>query len=351
MENWKELLSKSITNYEELKKVLNNLPELTKKPIKFMINPYILSLMDKDDINCPIRKQFIPTDEEYDVAPHEIEDELSEESCRIEKTSIIHRYPNRVLFLVSPICGAYCRHCTRKHTIFVNYTIDKEEILRGVEYIKNNKQIQDVLVSGGDPLMLDDNQLEFIFKSIREVRPDLKILRVGSRMPVVMPYRLTKELGLLFEKYNITHLNIQVNHTKEITPIFKQYIKNFIKLSGCLVGNQSVLLRGVNDSIEIMRDLCMELSSCSIRPYYVYTMDPAKGNYKWQVSYDKTLNIIEGLRGWISGVAIPTFVIDGIGGMGKMPIQPTYVTKKGEMLVCRNFEQKTRDISWLLKDK
>lgn len=352
MKTWKELLAESIVDYDVLRTRLANLPDLDKKPIKFLVNPYVLSLMDHDDPNCPIRKQFIPMDDEYEESPHEISDELGEESCRIPGTNVIHRYPNRVLFLVSPICGAYCRHCTRKHAVFCkSFKIDREEILRGVEYIKNNKDVQDVLISGGDPLMLDDDDLEFIFKSIRLARPDLQILRVGSRMPVVMPYRLTEELGKLFYKYQITHLNIQVNHPKEITDTFRTHIREFIRNSACLIGNQTVLIRGVNDSVQIMRELCMKLASCSIRPYYVYTMDPAKGNYKWQVSYDRTMEIIEGLRGWISGVAVPTFVVDGIGGLGKMPIQPNYVVKAGNTLMCRNFENKTRIMSFLLSEK
>lgn len=352
LEAWQEVIRDSITDYDDLKSRLNNLPELNKTPIKFSINSYILGLMDKDDVNCPIRKQFIPTDDEYDVAPHELEDELGEGHDTIPGTTVVHRYPNRVLFLVSPICGAYCRHCTRKHSVLCsNYHIDRDSILRGVEYIKTHPEIQDVLISGGDPLMLVDDELEFILESIRAARPDLYILRVGSRMPVVCPYRLTPNLADIFNKYDVTHLNIQVNHPKEITDLFKSNIKEFIKNSGCLIGNQSVLIKGINDDIEVMRELCLKLSSCSIRPYYVYTMDPAKGNYKFQVSYDRTLEIIEGLRGWISGVAVPTFVIDGVGGLGKMPIQPTYVTKDNDKLICRNFENKTKDMSWLLTER
>lgn len=357
---WKQVLAGSITNPNDLHKHLNNVkqvPDNFTDTLGMRITPYLLDLMDKDDPNCPIRLQYVPDPDEMTVAIHEMGDQLGEDHDMPEGTSLVHRYPNRVLFLVHNICGSYCRHCTRKRMVSdPTAHVNKQRIRASIEYIGAHPEVEDVLLSGGDPLLFTDDFLDWVLSEIRRVRPDLKILRIGTRLPVQLPHRLDDNLAEILWKNQVTHLNVQVNHPKEITPFFRSQVRNFLRKSGVLLGNQTVLLKGVNDSVEVMRELCMELASMSIRPYYVYSMDPAPGNYHLQISYPRILELVQGLRGWISGVAIPTFVVDGIGGLGKMPVQPQYGTITEDEFGVRklsftNFEGKTHDHSFLLKEK
>ncbi|PKH03849.1 KamA family radical SAM protein [Psychromonas sp. MB-3u-54] len=352
---WRETLARSFKTDKELAKVFNNINRVDDEVYKVIatrITPYIAQLMDKDDQACPIRIQYVPEQNEMDVAPQEMGDQLGEDNMMPEGTSIVHRYPNRVLFLVHNICGAYCRHCTRKRMVSDPLNIiSMDRIRNSVEYLRQHSEVQDVLLSGGDPLLLTDDKLDQILSMIREARPDLKILRIGSRLPAQLPTRITPELCQVLVKNRVTLLNTQINHPKEITPLFVEHMA-LLRNSGIMLGNQSVLIKGVNDSVEVMRDLVMELISNGIRPYYVYSMDPAPGNSKFQVSYDRMLEIYHGIRGWVSGPAIPTFIVDGIGGLGKMPVQPEYVRKQeidGETkLIATNFEGRSVDMTFLL---
>lgn len=352
---WRETLARSFKTDKQLAKVFDNIKPVEDEVYKVIaarITPYIAQLMDKDDPACPIRIQYVPEQDEMDVAPHEMGDQLAEDDMMPEGTSIVHRYPNRVLFLVHNICGAYCRHCTRKRMVSDPLNvISMERIRKSVEYLRDHPEVQDVLLSGGDPLLLTDDRLDQILSMIREARPDLKILRIGSRLPTQLPTRITPELCRVLVKNRVTLLNTQVNHPSEITPLFTKHMA-MLRTSGIMLGNQSVMIKGVNDNVETMRDLVMELISNGIRPYYVYSMDPAPGNSKFQVSYERMLEIYHGIRGWVSGPAIPTFIVDGIGGLGKMPVQPEYVSKRevdGETrLIATNFEGRTADVSYLL---
>ncbi|BDM65255.1 lysine 2,3-aminomutase [Shewanella sp. NFH-SH190041] len=354
---WRETLARSFKTDKQLAQVFDNInpvDDAVYQVIAARITPYIAQLMDKQDPACPIRLQYVPEQDEMDVAPHEMGDQLAEDDMMPEGTSIVHRYPNRVLFLVHNICGAYCRHCTRKRMVSDPLNvISMERIRRSVEYLRQHTEVQDVLLSGGDPLLLTDDKLDQILSMIREARPDLKILRIGSRLPTQLPTRITPELCKVLVKNRVTLLNTQVNHPKEITPLFIERM-SLLRCSGIMLGNQSVLIKGVNDSVETMRELVMELVSNGIRPYYVYSMDPAPGNSKFQVSYDRMLEIYHGIRGWVSGPAIPTFIVDGIGGLGKMPVQPEYVSKQmidGQpRLMATNFEGRSADVSFLLAD-
>ena len=352
---WRETLARSFKTDKQLAKVFDNIKPVDDEVYKVIaarVTPYIAQLMDKEDPACPIRIQYVPEQDEMDVALHEMGDQLAEDDMMPEGTSVVHRYPNRVLFLVHNICGAYCRHCTRKRMVSDPLNvISMDRIRKSVEYLREHPEVQDVLLSGGDPLLLTDERLDQILSMIREARPDLKILRIGSRLPTQLPTRITPELCRILVKNRVTLLNTQVNHPSEITPLFIKHM-TMLRTSGIMLGNQSVMIKGVNDSVEVMRDLVMELISNGIRPYYVYSMDPAPGNSKFQVSYERMLAIYHGIRGWVSGPAIPTFIVDGIGGLGKMPVQPEYVSKQeidGETrLIATNFEGRTADVSYLL---
>lgn len=353
--SWRETLAKSFQSDKDLAKVLQGVRPVEDEVYKVIaarVTPYVAQLMDKNDPACPIRIQYVPEQDEMNIAPHEMGDQLAEDDMMPEGTSLVHRYPNRVLFLVHNICGAYCRHCTRKRMVSDPLNvIDMARIRRSVEYLRDHPEVQDVLLSGGDPLLLTDSKLGEILSMIREARPDLKILRIGSRLLAQLPTRVTPELVNVLVENRVTLINTQVNHPKEITPLFIKHT-GMLRRAGIMLGNQSVMIKGVNDSVEVMRDLVMDLVSNGIRPYYVYSMDPAPGNSKFMVSYDRMLAIYHGIRGWVSGPAIPTFIVDGIGGLGKMPVQPEYVQKveqEGETkLIATNFEGRTADVSYLL---
>ncbi|MFT6347932.1 MAG: lysine 2,3-aminomutase [Psychromonas sp.] len=229
--------------------------------------------------------------------------------------------------------------------------ISINRIYNSVEYLRQHSEVQYVLLSGGDPLLLTDDKLDQILSMFREARPDLKILRIGSRLPAQLTTRITAELCQVLVKNHVTLLNTQINHPKEITPLFVEHMA-LLRNSGIMLGNQSVLIKGVNDNVEVMGDLVMEPISNDIRSYYVYPMDPAPGNSKFQVSYDRMLEIYHGIRGWVSGPTISTFIVDGIGGFGKMPVQPEYVRKQesncGTKLIATNFEGCSVDRTFLL---
>ncbi|MGY4353416.1 lysine 2,3-aminomutase [Bradyrhizobium sp. GM7.3] len=260
-----------------------------------------------------------------------------------DSSTVVHRYPNRVLFLVTTNCGSYCRYCTRKR--FVSHgksAVNKQQLENGFRYLESHPEIDDCLVSGGDPLILSDRQLEDILSQIRVRAPHVRFLRIGSRLPVQLPTRITPELCAIFERYDVQMINVHVNHPKEITPLFAERIK-MLRKTGTMIGNQSVLLKGVNDDVSTLRDLCMGLVWCGIRPYYCYSCDVAEGNDAFQLTLGRILALYHGLRGFISGPAVPTFVVDGTGGLGKMPIIRDYVRElaNGEIWAT-NFEGKVR---------
>ncbi|QJT71086.1 lysine 2,3-aminomutase [Vibrio phage vB_VcorM_GR11A] len=353
---WSEVYNRRLKTNHHAALVMKNIPKVREDfydESDVAITPYLAQLMDHEDPNCPIRLQFIPTELERDIAPHEMGDQLGEHEMEVAGTSITHRYPQRVLFLMNTICAALCRHCTRKRIVLdPDAHIDMKQIRAGVEWLREHKEIEDVLLSGGDPLMFPNSKLDKVLGMIREARPDLKILRIGTRLPVHLPTRIDQELVDILHKHEVTLVNIQVNHPKEITPLFIKHIRMLTR-GGIPVGNQSVLWKGVNDDPAILKDLFMTLISHGVRPYYVYTMDPAPGNSHIAVNYRRTLDIIHQLRGWISGPAMPTFILDGVGGLGKMPIQPEYakvITDEdgNEKLIATNFEGKVADHTFLL---
>ncbi|MEN6609450.1 MAG: lysine 2,3-aminomutase [Methanoregulaceae archaeon] len=302
------------------------------------ITPYYLSLIDPGDLwNDPVFKQAFPSPKELIVESYELSDPLEEDKDS-PVPCITHRYPDRVLFLVSNTCAMYCRHCTRKRKVGdVDSIPGREEILQGIEYIRNHPAIRDVLLSGGDPLMLPDEYLDWILTRLREI-PHVEIIRIGSRVPVVLPFRITDELVGVLKKHHPLWLNTHFNHPKEITAAAKAALAKLAD-AGIPLGNQSVLLSGVNDCPRIMKSLIHGLVKCRVRPYYLYQCDLSEGISHFRTPVSKGIEIMENLVGHTSGFAVPRYVIDAPGGGGKIPIFPNYIlTWSVHKVVLRNYE-------------
>lgn len=341
--DWNWQISNRITTLEGLERVIDLTDEekegITQslKKFRMAITPYYASLMDKHNKNCPIRKQAIPTINETYICSSESVDPLHE-SADSPVPGLTHRYPDRVLLLVTDQCSMYCRHCTRRR--FAGQTdkpLNIKNLKLAFKYIKSNPIIRDVLISGGDPLCLSDDRLEYILKNLRSIK-HVEIIRIGTRTPVVMPQRINENLCNLLKKYQPVWINTHFNHPKELT---KESIKasSMIVDSGIPLGNQSVLLKGVNDCPNIMKNLLHGLVKARIRPYYMYQCDLSEGIEHFRTPVSKGIEIIEMLRGHTSGFAIPTYVIDAPGGGGKIPVNPQYIISQSpEKIILRNFE-------------
>ena len=342
-QQWEKQVRQTYKSCADIAKHLNNvfIPN-DKTPFKVGVTPYLLSLMDRDDVSCPIRQQYLPSEAEWTPSQHTMIDELGEGSDTIEGTSIVHRYPQRVLFLVGNQCASYCRFCTRKRMVGQpDGAVLKSEVERSLDYLSETKVIQDVLLSGGDPLMLSDDRLDYILGRIRSDAPHIKFIRIGSRMLVQNPYRVTDRLLSILDKHNVQMVNIHINHPKEITPVLREAM---LKLSrSVMIGCQTVLLKGVNDDANVLRELFMSCIEMKVRPYYVYSTDMVEGAYHFVVPLKRMLELYKEVRGHISGPAVPTFVVDGVGGLGKMPVIPEYVKAVVgddgvEHIECRNYK-------------
>ncbi len=341
--SWTWQMRNRIETVEELKRHI----KLTKEEeqgieqclgsLRMAITPYYLSLIDKKDPNDPVRKQAIPTSQELEYSSCDYEDPLHEEEDS-PVPGLTHRYPDRVLLLVTDKCAMYCRHCTRRRFAGQDdASLPMQQIDRAIEYIRDTPVIRDVLLSGGDALMLSDARLESIIKKLRAI-PHVKIIRIGSRVPVVMPQRITPELVGMLQKYHPIWLNTHFNHPKEIT---KESTKacEMLANAGIPLGNQSVLLRGVNDCLYVMKELMQKLVDIRVRPYYIYQCDLSMGIKHFRTSVAKGIEVIEGLRGHTSGFAVPTFVVDAPGGGGKIPVMPNYLISNAEnKVILRNYE-------------
>jgi len=344
---WKSLLKNSISSPKKLAKISGIdekiLEEICNKyPAR--INPYYLSLIkEKDD---PIYKQCIPVEEELKDNQCE-EDPLHEEpenQIRQNVPSLItHRYPDRILFRVSNQCSMYCRFCTRKRKVGdLNKQPTINEIRKALNYIKEHTEIRDVLLSGGDPLMLSD---EFLDKILFEVYNILKnredfMIRIGTRMPCCLPQRITPELCNILKKYKPLYINTHFNHPNEITPESKKACE-MLADSGIPLGCQTVLLKGINDDPLVMRKLMQKLLSIRVRPYYIYQADPVKGTNHLRTKVEKGIEVYKGIRGHTTGLGVPTYVIDAPGGGGKIPILPNYLqTIDDDKVVLKNYEDK-----------
>ena len=316
--------------YDELKETLDKFP--------LAITPYYLSLIETEDYeNDPIFMQSFPSVHELDIIEEDLADPLDEDrDSPVE--GITHRYPDRVLFLVSNKCAMYCRHCTRKRKVGdVEYIPDKDQIGKGIDYINNNPQVRDVLLSGGDPLLLDDSYLEWILSELSEI-PHVEVVRIGSRLPAVLPYRIDNNLVEMLKQYHPIWINTQFNHPREITNSSTEALRKLAD-GGIPLGNQSVLLSGVNDCPRIMKTLVHKLVMNRVRPYYMYQCDLSEGLSHFRTPVGKGIEIIESLRGHTSGFAVPTYVIDAPGGGGKIPLMPNYlISWSTNKVVLRNYE-------------
>ena len=312
--------------------------EKTIRKFPLSITPYYASLIKKENyLNDPIFKQAFPNPAELKISKCDMKDPLHEDKDSPTR-GITHRYPDRVLFLISNRCAMYCRHCTRKRKVGDPEHIPlKQQIIEGIRYIENNPQIRDVLLSGGDPLMLPDDYLDWILTELNNI-PHVEVVRIGSRIPVVLPYRITNELVQMLKKHHPLWLNTQFNHPTELTPSSREAL-NKLANAGIPLGNQSVLLAGVNDCPQIMKKLNQKLVQNRVRPYYMFQCDLSEGLSHFRTPIGKGIEIMESLIGHTSGFAVPKYVIDAPGGGGKIPLMPNYIVSwSANKVVLRNYE-------------
>jgi lysine 2,3-aminomutase len=301
------------------------------------VTPYYASLMDPDDPTCPVRMQGVPTPAELVIHSEDLEDAISEDFDS-PTPRITHRYPDRVLFVVTEMCSMYCRHCTRRRLVGGNEDIvAKGEIDNAIKYIERSPEVRDVLISGGDPLVLSDAQLESILERVHAI-DHVEIIRIGSRMPVVCPQRITPELVEMLRKYQPLYFNTHFNHPQEFTPESKLACDR-LNDAGIPMGNQTVLMRGINDDARVMKKLSHKLLQYRVKPYYYYQCDLAQGTAHFRTSVAKGIEIYESLRGHTTGFGVPTYIIDAIGGGGKTPVFPSYVISHAPgQVILRNYE-------------
>ncbi len=343
--DWRWQIRHRITSFDVLKRLIELTPEekegfrKAKGRLAMAITPYFFSLIDRKDPNCPIRKQAIPRIEELTVSPEERIDPCGEDS-NSPVNGLVHRYPDRALLIITDSCAMYCRYCTRNRMVGDEKPpMSSEQFEKVCDYIRSNRNIRDVLISGGDPLMITTRRLEYYIKRIRSI-PHVEIIRIGTRVPVTLPMRIDEELIKMLRKYHPLFMSIHFSHPKEITEEVKRAC-NMLADAGIPLGSQTVLLRGINDNVETMKKLFHELLKIRVRPYYLYQCDPALGTSHFRTSISTGIKIIEGLRGHTTGYAVPTFVIDAPGGGGKIPVGPDYVVKRTDRaVVLRNYEGK-----------
>jgi lysine 2,3-aminomutase len=344
-DDWRWQLRHRVTRAEPLKLILNLSPEeieaieASKGRMATAITPYFAKLMDRNDSNCPIRRQAIPTMAEFHLSPADLFDPCAEDE-NSPVHGLVHRYPDRVLLLVTDKCAVYCRYCTRRRMVGSSENcISPQELDEAVAYIQATKKVRDVLISGGDPLLFEDDHLESIIAKVRRV-PHVEIVRIGTRVPVTLPQRITPSLTAMLKKYHPLWISIHFSHPKEITKETRRACA-MLSEAGIPLGSQTVLLRGINDRPVVMKRLMHELLKIRVRPYYIYQCDLAMGTEHFRTPIAVGINIIEKLRGHTTGYAVPSFVIDAPGGGGKIPVGPTYMISqdKGKM-VLRNYQGK-----------
>ena len=301
------------------------------------ITPHFFNLIDRDDPDCPIRRQVIPRIEEGWNAPEEMADPCGEDA-HMPVPGLVHRYPDRVLFLVTDRCASYCRYCTRSRVVSgVGEQQLETQWEPAFKYLEQHSEIRDVLLSGGDPLLFSDDRLDKILTRLRSI-PHIQFIRIGSRIPIFLPQRVTPELCAMLKKHHPLFISIHTNHPRELTTEVKVALERLAD-AGIPLGNQSVLLRGVNDNVEIQKALVHKLLMCRVRPYYLYQCDLITGSAHLRTAVSEGVSVIEGLRGHTTGYAIPQFVVDGPGGGGKIPINPNYLIDATQSSVTlRNYE-------------
>ncbi|MBN2705328.1 MAG: KamA family radical SAM protein [Deltaproteobacteria bacterium] len=338
METWRQLLRSSITSPGPLTKRFGVDPsplEAVAERYPMRVNPYYLGLIK--EVGDPIWRQAVPSVEELHDSVCMV-DPLAEES-QSPVPNLVHRYPDRALFLVSSECAMYCRFCTRKRKVGgERMVITRQTLEQGISYIRSHSEIRDVILSGGDPLLLGDERLDWILKELRAI-PTVEIIRIGTRVPVVLPQRITGALLRILRRYHPLYINTHFNHPDEVTEESSQACTRLAD-AGIPLGNQTVLMRGVNDDPQIMKLLMHKLLTIRVKPYYLYQADMVQGTDHFRTSVEEGINIIDNLRGHTSGMAVPAYVIDAPGGGGKIPLLPDYLQSLGEQVVLRNYQGK-----------
>lgn len=341
--DWKWQLKNRITTLEGLEKHLVLTPEeragviLSGNKLALAVTPHYFNLIERENPACPIRRQIIPHVGEGTFSPAEMADPCGEDS-HMPVPGLVHRYPDRVLLLVTDRCASYCRYCTRSRV--VSGAGEQElhtDFDEAIAYLEKHPGIRDVLLSGGDPLLFSDEKLDVLLGRLRAI-PHIEFVRIGTRVPIFLPQRVTPELCAILRKHHPLWMSVHVNHPRELTTEVRDAL-GMLADHGVPLGNQSVLLAGVNDSLPVMKSLVQKLLRCRVRPYYLYQCDLIKGSAHLRAPVSKGIEIIEGLRGHTTGYAVPQFVIDAPGGGGKVPVNPGYVFfHDSEKVVFRNFE-------------
>jgi len=340
--DWRWQLRNRITKAEQLKLLLNlsraevEAIEVSKGRLATAITPYFAKLMSRSDSNCPIRRQAIPTMEEFHVSPHDLLDPCAEDENSPVR-GVVHRYPDRVLFLVSSRCAMYCRFCNRKRKVGRASMVTRETIREGLSYIRNARKVRDVLLSGGDPLLLQDGELHHILTELRSMS-HVEIIRIGTRVPCTLPQRITPQLTKMLKAFHPLYINTHFNHPSEVTKE-AALACSMLADAGFPLGCQTVLLKGVNDDPGVMKELMHNLLSIRVRPYYLFQADLAKGTSHFWTPLSRGIEIIEKLQGHTSGLCVPRYMIDIPGGGGKIPLVPDYVMgSRGHELLLRNYK-------------
>jgi lysine 2,3-aminomutase len=343
--DWRWQLRHRITTFEQMKEIIDLTPEeiegikQSRGRLALAVTPYFASQMDPINPNCPIRRQAIPRIEECHLSKNDMVDPCGEDKDS-PVPGLIHRYPDRVLLLVTDQCAVYCRYCTRRRLVGSNErSITQGNFEEVLKYLKSHRKVRDVLLSGGDPLLLENERLEEILSRLRAL-PHIELLRIGTRAPVTLPQRITGGLVRMLKRYHPLMISIHFTHPKEITDAVKRAC-NELADGGIPLGSQTVLLKGINDKPYIMKKLVQELLKIRVRPYYIYQCDLATGTEHFRTSVATGIQIIEKLRGHTTGYAVPTYVVDAPGGGGKIPVEPDYVMSRGKgKIVLRNYEGK-----------
>lgn len=343
--NWKWQVRNRIRSVEQLERVINLTPDeraaviLRTQNLPIAITPYYLSLLDRDDPLQALRMTHIPVGGEFVQSLGEDPDPLGEDHDTATP-GLVHRYPDRVLFLTTGFCSTYCRYCTRSRMVGETngeYSFSVTQWEKAAQYIEAHPEIRDCLLSGGDPLSIGDDKLEWLLARLRRI-PHLEFIRIGTKIPVVMPQRITKQLTKMLAKYHPLWMSIHFTHPDELTP---EAVEACARLAnaGIPLGSQTVLLKGINDDVEVMKKLMHGLLKARVKPYYLYQCDPVSGSAHFRTPVEKGLEIIRALRGHTTGYAVPQFVVDAPGGGGKIPLLPDYVVgREGDDLLLTNFE-------------
>jgi len=345
-EDWRWQLKNRVSSLEGLQ---SRIPDLTPQEIEgaqladtklaMAITPHFFNLIDGNDPDCPIRRQMLPSVQETETAPWEMGDPCGEDS-HSPVPGLVHRYPDRVLFLVTDRCAAYCRYCTRSRLVSNALGYDfRPNFKEQIEYIRRTPAVRDVLLSGGDALLLSDSKLRQLLTELRSI-PHVEFIRIGSRIPIFLPQRITPELCSMLKEFHPLFISVHANHPRELTTEVRDGLARLAD-AGIPLGNQSVLLKGVNDDAGVMKALVQKLLMCRVRPLYIYQCDLINGSAHLRTNVRRGLEIMEQLRGHTTGYAVPQYVIDAPGGGGKVPVAPNYVlSHNADRVVIRNFEGK-----------